>query len=256
MREENMRIRITLLPDKDKTLNINYNYWLSAWIYDTLKKTNEEYAKKLHTEGYGYGKKMFKLFTFSQLRGKNFKIIGEEIVFLDKTYLYIASPKQEFLLNFVTELLKNTTLKLRDYEFGIETVEVLKEPEFNNDENRFICLSPIVTSTAVEIEDKLRSVNLPLYDQRFVDNLKNNLIEKYYVLYNTLPDNLTININFDVEYYLKNPKGKRIKYKNVYVNGYMVPFTMSGNKELIEVAYNCGMGEKNSAGFGMIQKIK
>lgn len=251
-----MRIRITLLPEENKSLNINYNYFLSGWIYNTLKKANKEYEEELHTRGYSYGNKVFKLFTFSQLRSKNLKIVNENIMFLDKTYLYITSPKKEFLLNFVTEVLNNNILKLQDYEFKIETVEILKEPEFDKGENKFICLSPIVTSTAAEIDGKRKSVNLPLHDPRFVENLKNNLIEKYYVIYNTLPDNLSLNINFDMEYYSKNPKGKRIRYKNVYVKGYMVPFTMSGNIELIKVAYDCGIGEKNSAGFGMIQKIR
>ncbi len=250
-----MRIRITLLPDKGKHLNINYNYFLSAWIYSTLRKSNIQYAQKLHTQGYSYGKKAFKLFVFSQLRCNKFEIIGEDIIFLDKTYLYIASPKKEFLLNFVNEILNNNNLALQNYEFWIEKVEVLKEPEFISKENKFVCLSPIVTSTAIKKDGKLKSMNMPLHDPRFVINLRNNLIEKYYILYNTLPDNLNLNINFDMKYYSKNPQGKRVRYKNVYIKGYMVPFTMSGNKELINVAYNCGLGEKNSAGFGMIQKF-
>ena len=40
--------------------------------------------------------KAFKLFVFSQLRCNKFEIIGEDIIFLDKTYLYIASPKKSF----------------------------------------------------------------------------------------------------------------------------------------------------------------
>ncbi|ADL70145.1 CRISPR-associated protein Cas6 [Thermoanaerobacterium thermosaccharolyticum DSM 571] len=251
-----MRIKITLLPEEYKSLNINYNYFLSGWVYNTLKKANREFAEHLHEKGYRYGKKVFKLFTFSQLRSKKLKIIDDEIMFLDETYLYITSPKKEFMLNFVTEVLNNEFLKLQDYQFRIKSVEMLKEPEFSNKEDKFICLSPIVMSTAIEIDGKRKSINLPLHDSRFIENIKNNLIEKYYVLYNTLPDNLNINIDFDVNYYMKNPNGKRIKFKNVYVKGYMVPFTMSGNPDLIKVAYECGLGEKNSAGFGMIQKIK
>ncbi|QSZ27498.1 CRISPR-associated endoribonuclease Cas6 [Aceticella autotrophica] len=250
-----MRIKITLLPDEDNVLNLNYNYFLSAWIYNTLQKANKEYADELHSKGYSYGKKIFKLFTFSQLRCKNIKIIGENIKFMNRTFLYIASPKKEFILNFVKEILENNLLILQDYKFRIESVEVEKEPFFEK-ENRFICLSPIVTSTAVVIEGKRKSVNLPLYDDRFVENLKNNLIEKYFIIYKTLPDNINIKINFDMNYYNKNPQGKRIKYKNVFIKGYMVPFSMSGNAEMIKVAYNCGIGEKNSGGFGMIQKIE
>jgi CRISPR-associated endoribonuclease Cas6 len=32
-----------------------------------------------------------------------------------------------------------------------------------------------------------------------------------------------------------------------------IPFTLSGNSELIKVGYECGFGEKNSTGFGMVE---
>jgi len=33
----------------------------------------------------------------------------------------------------------------------------------------------------------------------------------------------------------------------------MCPFVVKGNKELIKFGYECGFGELNSAGFGMVK---
>ncbi|SNX53170.1 CRISPR-associated endoribonuclease Cas6 [Thermoanaerobacterium sp. RBIITD] len=249
-----MRIKLTLLPEKDKSLNLNYNYFISSWIYHILKNSNLEYAEKLHEEGYKYGSKIFKLFTFSQLRCKNVQVDRENIKFMDNTYLFISSPKAEFLVNFVKQLVNESYLIIQDYKFEIKLVETLKEPDFK-EVNKFICLSPVISSTAKMKNGKKVPWNLSINDEAFVDNIKSNIIEKYFVLNNTLPDNLSINIEFDQEYISKHPKGKLINFKNIPVKGYMAPFIMSGNKELIKVAYNCGIGEKNSAGFGMIEII-
>jgi CRISPR-associated endoribonuclease Cas6 len=35
--------------------------------------------------------------------------------------------------------------------------------------------------------------------------------------------------------------------------GAFAPFILSGSKELMRLAYDCGVGEKNAAGFGMIE---
>ena len=37
------------------------------------------------------------------------------------------------------------------------------------------------------------------------------------------------------------------------VKGTLAPFRLKAPKELIEVGYECGFGEKNSQGFGMVK---
>ena len=37
------------------------------------------------------------------------------------------------------------------------------------------------------------------------------------------------------------------------VKGTLAPFRLQAPKELIEVGYECGFGEKNSQGFGMVK---
>jgi len=39
-------------------------------------------------------------------------------------------------------------------------------------------------------------------------------------------------------------------YQVIAVKGFRTPIHLEGSPELIQVAYDCGLGEKNSAGFG------
>jgi len=40
------------------------------------------------------------------------------------------------------------------------------------------------------------------------------------------------------------------------VRGFMCPVTIEGDERLIRLAYESGLGEKNSMGFGMIEVIQ
>ena len=67
--ENTMRIRLTLRPQEKKCIiPLNYQYYLSAAIYNILADASPEYAGFLHNRGYvpKQGKPM-KLFTFSRL---------------------------------------------------------------------------------------------------------------------------------------------------------------------------------------------
>lgn len=63
-----MRIRFDFeLPGGKITLPIHYNYLVQAMIY---KSISERLADFLHTRGFVYEKRQFKLFTFSKLFGE------------------------------------------------------------------------------------------------------------------------------------------------------------------------------------------
>ena len=46
------------------------------------------------------------------------------------------------------------------------------------------------------------------------------------------------------------------KTEETKIVGFEVPFTLQGSTKLMEIAYECGIGEKNSLGFGMIEKVE
>ena len=46
------------------------------------------------------------------------------------------------------------------------------------------------------------------------------------------------------------------KYKGYIIEGYKGIYRLQGGKEELNFLYNCGIGAKNSQGFGMFEVIK
>ncbi|MBN2244972.1 MAG: CRISPR-associated endoribonuclease Cas6, partial [Candidatus Aminicenantes bacterium] len=44
--------------------------------------------------------------------------------------------------------------------------------------------------------------------------------------------------------------------KGINIKAFEAPFIIRANPELIKIGYQCGFGEKNSAGFGCVEIIK
>jgi len=54
---------------------------------------------------------------------------------------------------------------------------------------------------------------------------------------------------------MKTAKRRRIEIKGDFHRGYMMEFEMEADVRLIRFAYDCGLGERNSMGFGMVETI-
>lgn len=245
-----MRIKVVLQSLQNQTIEINYNYYLTSLIYNILSESDVDFSAQLHSKGYSLGNKNFKLFCFSRLFSSNYTVDRDKLILRDKVVWYVSSPIKDFILHFADGLLKKQTVKIGEGEFYIASVSILKELVFTN-EMHFRSLSPITTNTVEIVNGERRTVSCPISSPKFYENIKNNLIRKYFLLHGTLPENMSVEITIDGKY--ANDKGKLIKYKDTYIKGYQVPLTIKGDPKLIEVAYECGVGEKNSAGFGFIE---
>jgi CRISPR-associated endoribonuclease Cas6 len=48
---------------------------------------------------------------------------------------------------------------------------------------------------------------------------------------------------------------RSIDYKETKIFAYLAPFTVEGDVELIRVGYECGFGDGNSKGLGMVESM-
>ena len=249
-----MRMKIIADIGEKLTFPINYNYQLTGVIYRFLAESNAEYASFLHNEGYLAGQKRFKLFTFSQLMAKHRRINGRTIHFSSPLIWYISSPIASFLRHFADTLLNEGRLFLGDHSLGIREVQVLRLPRFQR-EMRFRCLSPIVMST-VQQRGGQRSMYYCLPDDpAFSKLIRQNLIRKYEAIHGRAPHDDTLTFVFDKDY-IDRRRGRvtrLVDYKGIKIKGVMCPFRVSGSPALIQTGYECGFGDKNSAGFGMVE---
>jgi CRISPR-associated endoribonuclease Cas6 len=175
---------------------------------------------------------------------------------------------EDFIQNFVIGLFEHQTFDISSKKsvgrFRIEMVETLPSPEYKTT-MKFKAISPIVVSTMREYKGKLHQYYFRPGDEGLGDSILINLVKKY-VLINHRSVNLPfLQFNLDNGYLSK--KGGHDKLtklitikeddplKSIQVKAFVVPFTLTGSIELIQTAYECGIGEKNSLGFGMIEVV-
>ena len=249
-----MRIQILADVGNGITLPVNYNHLLTSVIYRFLKASSPEYASFLHNEGYAAAEKRFKLFTFSQLMAERRRITGDKIHFRSTLTWYVSSPVEHFLSHFADTLLTEGQLSLAQHQLPIKDVTVPRIPRFRP-EMRFRCLSPIVMTTIREHHGK-QAMHYCLPDDPTLSELIcQNLIRKHEAIHGCPPHDDTLSFAFD-QAYIDRRQGRvtrLIDYKGIKVRGILCPFRVIGSPALIQIGYECGFGDKNSAGFGMAE---
>lgn len=265
-----MRIKLTLLPLNKCVIPINYQYHLSSSIYKIISNENPDYSKWLHDNGYlDTSNKPRKLFVFSNLyiipRPKLFKnyiiIQPNSIITLFVSSIII----NDFINNFVNGIFKDQEIEIYDNmvksKFLIQKVETLKEITFSS-KMKYYCISPILLSTLKNHNGELSQYYYRPDDIQLCEAIKNNLLKKYELIYKSKIEPDLFKFNFDYRYINKKGGFNKItklititKNNNeIKVKGFFAPFTLETNCELHKIAYELGIGEKNSIGFGMIEE--
>jgi len=269
-----MRLQLQLLPpEKTSYIPINYQYQLSSALYQILAQSSAEYATFLHDRGYiGADGKVRKLFTFSKLffqhrvqRRDNFLRIEPR----NRAWLIVASPMlEDFMQHFVVGLFTRQRIPIylhgRGANFQVMTVERLPEPEFR-DTMRFVALSPLTLSTVRERNGRRYKYYYRALDEGLPEAVRKNLIEKYRTIYQRMPEDAELDFSVDQSYFARTGD-RRFGSKNIAIRegyadetrviGFKAPFTLTGSKELIRLAYDGGIGEKTALGFGCVDIVK
>lgn len=259
-----MRLKLSLEAVEGNLISFNYHYHLSAAVYNLLHFGSAEFAKFLHDVGFNLMGRTYKLFTFA-LRFQKYTNLQNAIRLDDsKAYLFISSARvDDFIKTFVIGTFEKQTIDLSELnfpvKFKIKLVELLPDPLFT-DEMSFRMMTPMVLSTRREHNGKVSQYFLRAEDKEDINRvLTQNLQNKYETITGEKKINGRVELDWD-ENYLK--KVKRITKKitidqhgkfPIDVIGLHSPFVLKGNPELIKVGYECGFGEKNSMGFGMVE---
>jgi len=254
-----LRLKLTLLAQK-QAIPINYQHFLTSGIYDYLKTGSTKFSANLHNST------NFKFFTFSWLQFPQKQIINSLLKILSSEfYWYISSPWEEFVRNLVNGLLESGTLRIGEHNFPITQTETLPDIIASGARQsqtiKLSCLSPIVITTKKEYKGKLAKYYYKPADNpdEISDKIRQNLLNKYESFYGKKPEDTSLKIEFDKNY-LKKPGAQVLSHyiKNnldIKIPAIMCPFAAIGSSELIRFGYECGFGELNSAGFGMVRVI-
>jgi len=244
------------------------NYAVASLIYHILQNSSTEYSRRLHSKGYIGSDRIFKLFTFSQLllpKGFRWQWHSDGTMSTNarNITLLISSPVQEFIEHLVIGLMREPHIDIAERPLRVESVRKNDSPEFSDTMN-FIMLSPLFCSYRDTGERYARF--LFQNDDLFEPLLYQNLRRKYEALhgkaYELSPD-ARFRFTIAADYLERNPKEcirmvtlKRGHPDETQIKATFAPFTLTAPKDLMEIGYHCGFGEKNSMGFGMVREYR
>jgi CRISPR-associated endoribonuclease Cas6 len=254
-----MRFKLTLQLQSEVMGNqipINYQYPIQSAIYSILANSDIDFSTWLHKNGYQQEGKRFKLFTFSNLiipkyeidKGRERLIVKSEFV-----YLYISFLPERSTQQFIQGLFLQQTIQIADYisgaQFLVREVQVMRPLEYNSD-MVFKTLSPV----CISLRNEQGNMDyLSPEDSRYEMGILTGLLARYEAIHGKpFGGNPFCHLHL-----LSEPKSALIRIKSgtpseTRVRGYRFQFKIELPEELMTIAYESGLGEKGSLGFGMI----
>jgi len=241
-----MRLTLEFNTDKALKLPLQYNYYLQSFLYHHI---SQELSDFLHNQGFMREKRTFKMFTFSRMQGK-YRIMKEHILFFPPAHLTICSPLERFISELGNSLLRNENLMLANNKIYVTSMKVHPEPVINNEVTINMLSPAVVYSTLMTKDGKKKTYYYSPYEKEFTDLIDKNLRKKYEALYKKTPRARKLIIKP-----LWKPQEKVVKYRDTIIKGWMGTFTLNGNKKILKLSYDSGLGSKNSQGFGMFEVV-
>jgi CRISPR-associated endoribonuclease Cas6 len=234
--------------------NFEYHYKLQGFIYSLLKNTSFE---NLHN------KKGYKFFCFSNIFSRNHDINNSLF------NMIIASPSSQFIEQVCYQL-----QKIVDYQIPIEIGNIFELQDFVRVQNKNVSFPlEIITGTPIIIRIPLEKFAKSSTDSAphksifwrysyplnlFVEAIESNLKKKYQEFTNS-PASIE-----DTTIMLEKFRFKRQVSTHIFVGNSRIPvigslwefaFSEIIPKEIQLFALDCGLGERNSLGFGFMNPI-
>ncbi len=263
-----MRLQLSLrATSKSQFIPINYNYPIAAWIYRVLYESSPDYAEFLHDRGYsGSDGKLRKLFTFSRLLFSPRAFLhGDSLRFTPQhriTLLFSSPMINDFIQHLVIGLFQNQVVTISNSRVGsplmVEQVEALPEPEWKP-RMRFRALSPIVVTTKHEHLGRVSKYYMRPDDPALSEQIRTSLVRKFETVHGISPAQAELTAEPDLSKHLAHPeramtlvKLKEGQPDQTNVKGFLCPLILTGSPDLIRTAWECGIGDQTSMGFGCL----
>lgn len=256
-----MKFKITLKIDRKygDLLPFNYQYEQSAVIYRILAQADTQYSVWLHENGYLlHERKRFKLFCYSPfifekvrplLEAGCLKIIGERAVW------YISFIPEKSTLEFIQGIFAHQSFSIgnKKYQvaFDVVGVEAMPMPPLS-EVMTFQALSPICVKQYEDNKIQYLSPDNP----KFAQGILKGLLARFESIHGQPLDMNDKEFSFELTDNKVKSKLITIKANTPYesrVRGYLCSFRMKALLDLMKIAYEGGVGEQCSQGFGFIK---
>ncbi len=251
-----MRIALYFKPtSKELVLPVHYNHLVQAFIYASL---DEALARFYHDRGFVYGKRRFKLFTFSRLLARERRFLPErrEIAFSGRICLKIGALDERLLESLATYLVRRGRFYLGKNLCVLESVEV-EMPVQPKGRLLVRALSPITTySTLKTPEGRRKTYFYTPFEQEFSEKLLENLKRKARAYFGEGADLPPLNGAYVRAVRVSGRNQAIVNFKGYWIKGWTGLYELSLPGPYFELAYAAGLGAKNSQGFGMVEVVR
>lgn len=240
-----MKLKILLEAPSGLLIPWDYRTTLTKFIYETLRASDEQYSIWLHDIGYQRGKKKYRLFVYSNFRPISFHPTAKGMQTNGVFTWEIASPSNEFLEKLL-EGLKKQDLKLSLFNSEVEVVDTVRmDLPLACAGRTWKTISPMVVSTwdGKSAQPTYRSPS----ESEFASALESNIVAKWEAFHQRKWEGEPLGVR------VWNPKSTLVPVFGIKIRAWYVDLQLWGSEELIRFAYDAGLGEKNSQGFGMIE---
>ncbi len=235
------------------------NHPFAALIYHLIGAADYATAAYLHQEGVQASpedRKRFKPFVFSRLQqmGKRVRA-GRQWLAAGPVEWQIGSPIDELMLMLIAGLQANPSVFIGDRQGGaqlrVEAVRIIPPPQFTSP-MRFKTISPIFAAISRTTEGgKPIKHHLRPDEPRFAECIANNLREKFFALTGEDAATEELRLSFAGE-----PKSQLVQYAGTDHKCCEGLLEVVGSARLMQLGWECGFGEANSKGFGMVWAVR
>lgn len=245
-----MRVKINFRDEQNEffKLSCHYNEIIQGFIYRHLDTWISEH---IHEEGFKdpNTQRKFKLFTFSRLIPEGrFDIRDGNIRIYGNVNLTVASPIGEFIQSFAMNLIKAQEFQLADQNLILNSVTIEGLPEYR-EKVLVKALSPItVYSTLLTQDGHKKTYYYSPFEEDFEKLVIENLSKKLRALTGEEIKEGSIK---PVKVNSRNQK--IVIYKGTVIKGWDGIFELRLPQKLFNLAFDTGLGAKNSQGFGCIE---
>jgi CRISPR-associated endoribonuclease Cas6 len=232
-------------------LPLHYNSAIQGLIYRNLDRVLSDWV---HDEGMQFGSRIIRFFTFSRIFGK-YRIDKERIEFDGPVQIRIGSVHEQILESLVKHLLTEKVVWLGKERCELLRVEVEKMPKIRRPA-RVRALSPITTySTLTARDGRKKTYYYSPQESDWEKQLLANLQRKAQALGWSGKQLASL----DGAHIRPLRVGKQdlriLKYRETVIKAWTGIYELDLPEPFFLLAYESGLGSKNSQGFGMVEAV-
>lgn len=245
-----MRLHIVFYSEHPVILPWHYPHLLHGFLYGAIAKASPHLGGFLHDQGFVAGNHRYKMLVFSRLYPRRASSHPGGLSLTPPIHWWVSSPLPAFMEALAVTLLTEREVILGAARLEVERVEVEPLPELSG---RVMCetLSPLVASTGVRKGEKLHKRFLSPEEPDFWRVVELNLKRKAASLGISVSSGAAVRFEAVGEW-----RSRLFLAQGTQVRGYEGRFLMEGEESLLHLAYEAGLGERNSQGFGMFRVLR